>query len=105
MTSRPKINPSSTYVLDEADIEQLDELTLTSMVTALVEIAHEGPPEPPADLATSLPAGDAAINEILAASSADQKLERSDVLVEPETTDDLLAADVLFPELTPERRD
>jgi hypothetical protein len=105
MNTKTKIDPSSTYVIDESEIEQLDELSLTSMVTALVEVAPEDAPEPPADSGASLPPGDAAINEILAASGANQKRERSDLLIEPETTDDLLSADVLFPELTRERRD
>jgi hypothetical protein len=102
MHERPKINPSSTYVIDESEIEQLDELSLTSMVTALVEAVPETGPAPASDVAEPTPAGDTAINEILAASSVDQQSERS--AAEPESEGDLLPAGVLFPDLKPERR-
>jgi hypothetical protein len=100
----PKFNPSSTYVIDESEIEQLDELSLTSMVTALVEVAPESSLEPASDVPVSLTTGDTAINEILAASSPGQQAERSLVSAEPEVSGDLLPAEVLFPDLKSERQ-
>lgn len=40
MDKKPKVSPSHTYILDEEDIEELDKLSLTSVVRSAT-IAEE----------------------------------------------------------------
>ena len=71
MDAKPKFSPSGTYVLDAEDVEHLDELSLTSMVSALVEAIPEDDPKLAApSIASPSVAGDTTINEILSAPSA-----------------------------------
>jgi hypothetical protein len=107
MNTKPKINPGSTYVLNETDIEQLDELSLTSMVTALVEtIPQDDPAAAPIGVAAPSPAAETAINEIIKGLSewADQPPELSDSPAEPDTAGDLIDPELIFLGLTPGRR-
>ena len=45
MDDKPKISPNSTYVLDEQDIEELDELSLTSIIRDASELTEQEKPE------------------------------------------------------------
>jgi hypothetical protein len=100
MDGKPKISARETYVLDEAEIEQLDQLSLTSVVTALVEAVPEDDPEPKSlGIAPSSVKGDTTINEILEAPSVDdQPVERSDSSAQPEPAGDLIAPELVFPD-------
>ena len=46
MITKPKVSASGTYVLDPEDVEELDQLSITSVVTALVEAVPEDQPRP-----------------------------------------------------------
>ena len=41
MDGKPKIRPDSTYVLDEKDVEELDELTLTTVIRDALTIVDQ----------------------------------------------------------------
>jgi len=52
MGKKPRIDPGSTYVLDEKDVEELDDLTLTTVIRDVAttvdkedEEAKEHPPD------------------------------------------------------------
>jgi hypothetical protein len=111
MDTKSKFSPNGTYVLDAEDIEQLDQLSLTSVVSALGETVTEDDPAP---AASSIPEhsveGDTTINKILGAQSAsesDQLAGQPDLPSESEaaqTAGDLIAPELLFPELTSGRK-
>jgi hypothetical protein len=42
---KPKVNPADTYLLDDEDIDELDELTLTSVIRDASEIPDPEPLE------------------------------------------------------------
>jgi hypothetical protein len=51
MDRKPRVTPESTYVLEDEDIEQLDKLTLTSVIRDASDVAEdheaeESQPEP-----------------------------------------------------------
>ena len=103
MSARAKISANGTYVFDPEEIEQLDELSLTSMIAAI------DPSRPPNEAQRATPeqstgAGDTTINALLAASSglADQAPRRAPVASpEPlDTGDDLISPDLLFTDLS-----
>jgi hypothetical protein len=110
MDAKPKFSPNGTYVLDAEDIEQLDELSLTSIVTALVEAAPDDDPKLQApSIAAPSVAGDTTINQILSAppAAADQPLKPPNFPAEPEptiTAGDLLAPELMFPDLAPQKK-
>lgn len=72
------------------------------MLTALDEVDPQTEPEPASAPTASLPTGDPAIDDLLAVSSAVEPSEPTSF--EPEPTEDLLPAELLFPDLPPERR-
>lgn len=110
MDTKPKISPTGTYVLDAEDIEQLDQLSLTSVVSALGETVSEDDPEWTSSSIPESLDGDTTINKILAAqaaSASDQLAEQPDFPTESEsaqTAGDLIAPELLFPELTGGRK-
>lgn len=50
MDKKPRVTPESTYVLEDEDIEQLDRLTLTSVIRDASDVVddHEAEESPPA---------------------------------------------------------
>jgi hypothetical protein len=107
MDTKPKISPNGTYVLDEEDIEQLDELSLTSLISAVVEATPQDDPEVKSSgIAASSDDGDTTINAILRAPSASDD-QQPGFPAEPDpahTGGELIAPELVFPELTPGRR-
>ena len=110
MDTKPKVSAGGTYVFDAEDIEQLDELSLTSVLRSVVDSGeHEAPEQKAPDIATPCAAGDTTINEILRAESAsnDQPPEQPRFPTDPSpgpTAGDLIDPDLVFPELTSGRR-
>ena len=107
MDTRPKINPNGTYVLDEEDIEQLDQLSLTSVISAVVDATFRDDPEPKSSgIAASAAEGDTTINKLLGPRSTpgDEPPEQSGFPAEPEPAGDLIAPELVFPDLAPGRR-
>ena len=45
MGEKPIVRPSSTYDLDEKDVEELDELSLTSIIRDASDITEQEKPE------------------------------------------------------------
>lgn len=102
MGGKPKISPRGTYVLDAADLEKLDELSLTSVIGEVTdalephrgESAGEGVPN-------ASGAGDPTINGLLEDGSDPPTGRRQDVSEIPEyaaieTADELIAPELLF---------
>jgi hypothetical protein len=107
MDKKPKLSPNGTYVFDEDDIEQLDELSLTSVVKGLTETTPEDDPEPKSSgAAAPSDGGDTTINAILRSppKSDDQQPGFLDEPDPAETDGDLIDPELMFPELKPERR-
>jgi hypothetical protein len=104
MNTKAKISANGTYVFDPEEVEQLDELSLTSMIAAI------DPSQSPNEAQAAAPehstgAGDTTINALLAEPSElpHQTPKRAPVSMRPdapETGDDLISPDVLFPDLT-----
>jgi hypothetical protein len=93
---KAKISANGTYVFDREDIEQLDELSLTSMIKAI------DPGQPPDEAERSDPkpiacAGDTTINSLL-----EEPDSEAPTYVEPaaalEQDGDLLAPELIFTE-------
>jgi hypothetical protein len=111
MDTKTKISANGTYVLDSEDLEQLDELSLTSVINAIPE-AQQSPKQPPkqppkSSKAPAPDAGDTTINEILRGAPATP--DRPPAAVPPnadpaESTGDLLDPELIFTERTPPRR-
>jgi hypothetical protein len=117
MVGKPKINPRDTYVFDPDEIDQLDELSLTSVMRQVCD---------PLELPQNERDGNALNSEIAPSASApvdttiNELLERSismadllsdtrphsisEAATEPkpvvESLDDLIAPELLFPEET-----
>jgi hypothetical protein len=104
MSGKQKISANGTYVFDPEDIEQLDELSFTSMIKAIE------PGQQPSEAVQAQPepvAGDTTINAMLEepAESCDEDYRATDELQgDPEETGDLLAPELIFGELPPRRR-
>ena len=105
MATKAKITANGTYVFDPEEIEQLDELSLTSMIAAI------DPSQPPGDAkrAATEPgacAGDTTINTLLEEPTSPHELPPSymDPLDPPEQPGDLIAPELIFTEPTPRRR-
>ena len=106
------ISAKGTYVLDEADLEQLGDLSLTSVIADMAK-SLESPrqeTEPSwSELDAAVTRTDRTINEMLAGAfstsdepSADEALAPRNEKVEQdigEETADLIAPELLFPEL------
>ena len=107
MDAKTKISANGTYVLDPEDVEQLDELSLTSVMKEAVDAIPQVESSPkPSDTAAS-GEGDTTINAILRGvpSADDQPSSALPQAPAPsENTGDLLAPELLFPDLTPPRR-
>jgi hypothetical protein len=106
VATKQKVSANGTYVFDPEDIEQLDELSLTSVLSAVVDGA--GPQEVPEPESpnTVAPAslGGTTINELLSG-----QLEPNDERLRApafppdrsaERVDDLIDPELVFPELT-----
>jgi hypothetical protein len=109
MTTKQKVSANGTYVFDPAEIDQLDELSMTTVLSdAINAAARRLEPQPP-DLVGSARVGDTTINELLGG-----QLEPNDAppphsgfpaRSEPaEETGDLIDPDLLFPDLPSKRR-
>ncbi len=108
MGTKQKITADGTYVFDPEEIEQLDELSMTSVLSAVVEAIPEEHCQPQPPVVGPASRGDTTINELLSG-----QLEPDDgppahcglpPTSEPaETTDDLIDPDLLFPELASSR--
>ena len=112
MGSTPKFSAKRTYIFDEDELGQLDELSLTSVIREATESLERSPKEPEARTSESEEAtsarwqGDATINELLKQPiSSDNPRsnglgrEYSNDVVEgkPAEQDDLIAPELLFP--------
>jgi hypothetical protein len=65
MKAKPKISANGTYILDPEDIEQLDELSLTSVISDVVgAISEEHADSGSTDVESPSDAGDTTINRI-----------------------------------------
>jgi hypothetical protein len=109
MGTKPKVSANGTYIFDAQDIEQLDEVSLTSIVSTIVDSNEQDAPELKSSDIAAPSAGDTTINSILkgAPSSNDQPPAHSGLPVKPEsaeTTDDLIAPELIFSDLPPRRR-
>jgi len=66
MKSKPKISANGTYILDPEEIEQLDELSLTSVISDVVgAIPEERADSESTDVESPSDAGDTTVNKIL----------------------------------------
>ena len=108
MDAKTKITANGTYVLDPEDVEQLDELSLTSVMKEAVDAIPQVESSPKtSDTAASTGDGDTTINAILRGmpSAEDQPSSALPQAPAPsESTGDLLAPELIFPDLTPPRR-
>ena len=107
MDAKSKISANGTYVLDPEDVEQLDELSLTSVMKEAAGALPRGEPSPTSDEGASTGEGDTTINEILrGAPTRDDELASggSQDSVQSDNTEELLAPELIFPDLTPRRR-
>jgi hypothetical protein len=110
MGTKQKISTNGTYVFDPDEIEQLDELSLTSVLSAVVDASPQEAPSPmSADIVSPARLGDTTINELLSgqlepddAPPANSGLPVSLELAE--TSDDLIDPELLFPELSTRKR-
>jgi hypothetical protein len=103
MDSKTRISANGTYVLDPEDIEQLDELSLTSLINAIPEAQQ--PPKPAE--APAPDAGDTTINQILRGAPATIDAPRAPPPKSPErpeSTGDLIDPELIFSDPTPPRR-
>ena len=103
MGTKQKISANGTYVLDAAEIEQLDELSLTSVVRAMGEGNPQEAPDAP-NVVWPARLGDTTINELLSGQlepdEVPSALFGAPVRQEPgEEPDDLIDAELLLPEL------
>lgn len=110
MDTKPKISANGTYVFDAEDLEQLDDASLTSVLSAVVESTEQENDElKSSGIAAPSAEGDTTINAILKGppSSNDQPPAHSrfpDKSEPAETAGDLIAPDLMFPELPRRRR-
>jgi hypothetical protein len=105
MSAKQKISANGTYVFDPEEIEQLDELSLTSVLSTMVDPAQEVPEAASPDVVAPARLGDTTINELLS-----DQLEPDDappahlgLPVRPEPAEDpgdLIDPELLFPDLT-----
>jgi hypothetical protein len=106
MSTKGKISANGTYVFDPEEIEQLDELSLTSMIAAIVP--NEQPDEARrVDLERGACAGDTTINALLeepVASPEDPLPTYVDPRGDPEEAGDLIAPELMFTEPPSRRR-
>ena len=109
MGTKQKVSANGTYVFDPGEIEQLDELSLTSVLSAVVDDASpQEAPEPAEspDIVAPASLGGTTINELLSGQLEpdDEPPARSGLPIRPqpaeETPGDLIDPDLLFPELT-----
>ncbi len=106
MGAKQKITAAGTYVFDPEEIEQLDELSMTSVLSAVVEAIPEEHCQPEPPIVAPVSRGNTTINELLSGQLGpdDGPPARLPARSEPvETTDDLIDPDVIFPELTTSR--
>ncbi len=105
MGTKQKVSANGTYVFDPEEIEQLDELSLTSVLSTMVDPAQEVPEAASPDVVAPARLGDTTINELLS-----DQLEPDDappahlgLPVRPEPAEDpgdLIDPELLFPDLT-----
>ena len=103
MDTKTKISANGTYVLDPEDVEQLDELSLTSLINAIPE-AQQSPK--PSD-APAPDTGDTTINQILRGAPATTDRPSAAAPRVPEATEstgDLIDPGLIFTDETPPRR-
>jgi hypothetical protein len=107
MGTKQKISANGTYVFDPEEIEQLDELSLTSVLSAVVDGSpQEGPETEPPNLVAPASRGDTTINELLSGQLEpdDEPPSRSGLPVRPQPAEeapgDLIDPELLFPDLT-----
>jgi hypothetical protein len=110
MSTKQKISANGTYVFDPEEIEQLDELSLTSVVRAIGESQQEAASTDAPNVVSPARLGDTTINELLSdqlepdvESPVISCLPVSRELAE-EAPGDLIDPDVLFPDLTTGKR-
>lgn len=109
MSDKQPISARETYILDEDELDQLDELSLTSVIEDLSGSVRQlqSEPEPDAHALEQPSSGDTTINELLYDAapldySPDEYRPHADYddaaieLDPPEASDDLIAPDVLF---------
>jgi hypothetical protein len=107
MGTKQKISANGTYVFDPEEIEQLDELSMTSVLSAVVDQdTKEHRQTESTDGVSPARLGDTTINELLSGQiepddAADLNLGFPAGPEPPETADDLIDPDLIFPELTP----
>jgi len=108
MGTKQKVSANRTYVFDPEEIEQLDELSLTSVLSAVVDDASPQEAPEPESPNTVAPAslGSTTINELLSGQLEpdDDPPARSGLPVRPQSAEempgDLIDPDLLFPGIT-----
>jgi hypothetical protein len=106
MSTKQKISANGTYVFDADEIEQLDELSLTSVLSTIVDPnAQQNRDTESSDVVAAAGLGNTTINELLSGQLEpdDAPLSRSGLPAGPEPADepgDLIDPDLLFPDVT-----
>jgi hypothetical protein len=106
MSTKQKISANGTYVFDPEEIEQLDESSMTSVLSTLVDpSAQESSETESPDIVAPARLGDTTINELLSGQLEpdDAPLSRSGLPAGPEPAEelgDLIDPELLFPDLT-----
>lgn len=106
MSTKQKISANGTYVFDPAEIDQLDELSMTTVLSDVVNAntPDDGATESP-DVVGPARLGDTTINELLSGQIEpdDAPPARSGLPFRPqheeETPEDLIDPELLFPDL------
>ncbi len=106
MGTKNKISANGTYVFDPAEIDHLDELSMTSILSDVVNATTpESGEAEPVDVVGPARLGDTTINELLSGQLEpdDAPLAHPGLHVGPdpaEAPDDLIDPELLFPDLT-----
>jgi len=109
MSTKQKVSPNGTYVFDPAEIDQLDELSMTTVLSDAVNATTpEGREIESPDVVGPARGGDTTINELLNGQLEpdDAPPAHSGIPAGPEPAEepgDLIDPDVLFPDLPSKR--
>jgi hypothetical protein len=105
MGQKQKLSANGTYVFDPEEIEELDELSLTSIVRGIVDCSpQEAPSAESPNVVSPARLGDTAINELLSGQLEpdDAPAASSELPIRPELAEepgDLIDPEILFPDL------
>ena len=113
MKGNAKISPNDTYIFDEDDLEEFDDISLTSALKAASTDEDAGEPpvlEEPVSVVPENTMDDVSIDELLASMSEDYQHQSEKDLADSDLEDTgthaalevLIAPDVLFPKNKPD---